>query len=147
MKRTPLKRKSKSEKAKLETKLWEICKQVIRTRDGSVCVSCGKIGLEGSNWHTGHFIPKAVCGTYLKYDIRNLHSQCYHCNINLGGNGGAYFVALERNYGREFVDKLFDDEKTIIKADIHFYEEKIAEFTKLSRLTKDELQAYTRNRA
>lgn len=131
MRRTALKRKSKTDIAKQKDKLWELCKEFIRGRDGNVCVSCGKTGLAGSGWHTGHLIPKAACVAYLKYDKRNLYSQCYYCNINLGGNGAELSRAVALRHGQDFLDQLFDDKKIMVKADKFFYEERIKEYEEL----------------
>ena len=131
MKRTKLRKKSKSEIPKLKRKLWELCKEYIRKRDGNQCMSCGKTGLSGSGWHTGHLIPDAACGAYLRFDPRNLYSQCYYCNINLGGNGAALLRYVEQKHGKDFVDKLFADKQNIVKADKHFYEQKIQEYKQL----------------
>ena len=49
MKRTKIKRKSKTPLEKAKGKLWELCKQLVRKRDGHSCVSCGKTGLVGSS--------------------------------------------------------------------------------------------------
>lgn len=95
-----------------------------------MCVICGKTGLEGSGWHTGHFIPRSTCGAFLKYDLRNIHSSCYNCNINLGGNGALFMVALEKKYGREYVDGILRDRSSIIKAYDH-YQNLIEEYKKI----------------
>jgi hypothetical protein len=110
MKRSPLKRKSsrrkKSETTVLKEKLWELCKQITRRLHGNVCFSCGQTDLEGSNWHTGHFIQSSRCSTELRYDIRNLRPQCFNCNINLGGNSYEYGKALIKAYGKKYVKDL-----------------------------------------
>jgi hypothetical protein len=145
MRRTKLKRKSTTPVAKLKAKLWELCKQIVRKRDGNVCVSCMKGELEGANHHTGHLIPSAACGAFLRYDLRNIHSQCYHCNINLGGNGAMFYKRLVDIYGQEFVDGIFRDKQIVIKADVTFYSKKIAEYEELINLSQKKLQAYTKN--
>lgn len=145
MKRSPLKRKSKSAQRKLKEELWEICKQIVRKRDGNVCVICNKSELVGSGWHTGHFIASSVCGAFLRYDLRNLHSSCYNCNINLGSNGSVFFLSLEKKYGREFVDAIFRDKIITIKADDQFYNQKIKEYSEIQTWSKSKLLNYTRN--
>ena len=145
MKRTKLKRKSKSPQRKLEDEIWKLCKAIVRKRDGNVCVICGKSGLEGSGWHTGHFIPRSTCGAFLRYCLRNLHSSCYNCNINLGGNGAMFLVALEERYGRPFVNKILQDKQKTIKADIIFYEQQKRELTKIQGWSKTKLFNYTRS--
>ncbi len=120
MKRTVIKKVSKQPISKIQKKLWELCRQIIKKKYGNVCYTCGKTGLEGSNWHIGHFIPKAACGAYLKYDLRNLRPQCYHDNINLGGNGSAYYRNMVEREGQEYVDKLFEDKNVTVKAYDHY---------------------------
>lgn len=142
MKRSKLKRKSTTPEAKLKAKLWELCKQIVRKRDGNSCLICGKGELAGASWHTGHFIPSAACGAYLRYDLRNIHSSCYHCNINLGGNGALFYKRLVDIYGQEFVDRIFKDKQKIIKADVTFYSKKIAEYEELVGLSQKKLQEF-----
>ena len=85
-----MKKKSKQSISLIQRKIWEECKRIIRARYGNTCYTCGKSGLEGSNWHTGHLLAKASLGAFLKYDLRLLRPQCYHDNINLGGNGAIF---------------------------------------------------------
>lgn len=105
---------------KIQKKLWEECKRIIRSRYGNSCFTCNKSGLAGSDWHTGHFIPKSVCGAYLKYDLRNLRPQCYSCNINAGGNGAIYYKNMVECEGQKYVDQLFLDKQKVIKAMDHY---------------------------
>lgn len=100
MKRTPIRRKSKSDLRKLKDQLWELCKQITRARYGNICYTCHKGGLEKSNWQTGHFISSSICSTALRYDLRNLRPQCYNCNINKSGN----WLAFERHLRLDGVD-------------------------------------------
>lgn len=145
MKRSRIKKKSVTTVARLKAKLWELCKQIVRKRDGNTCLICGKGDLEGASWHTGHFIPSAACGAYLRYDLRNIHSSCYHCNINLGGNGALFYKRLVSIYGQEFVDRIFIDKQKVIKADVTFYSRKIDEYTELVKLNQKQLQAFTKS--
>lgn len=101
-----------------------------------MCFTCGKGGLSGSSWHTGHFIPSSTCGAYLRYDLRNLRPQCYYCNINLGGNGSAFYRRLLETEGQEYVDQLFADRKRIVKADAAFYSELIERYSQLTNKLK-----------
>ena len=116
MKRKKIRRSSKRPIAKIQRELWELCKQNIRKKYGNECYTCGKKGLSGSNWQTGHMIPKSTCGAYLKYDLRNLRPQFYHCNINLGGNGAIFAKNMIVREGQEYVDSIFMDRMIIIKA-------------------------------
>lgn len=138
------KRKSKT-LAKWKKELWELCKQTVRKRDGNKCVICGQQNLVGSNWHTGHLIPRSTCGALLRYDIRNLHSSCYYCNINLGGNGAMYLRYIESNYGKDFADNLFIDKTKFAKDNIHLLLHKIKEYEEIQTWSEAELFDYTRN--
>lgn len=133
MKRTPLRRKSKTPLAKAKNKLWELCKQLTRDVYGNTCYTCGKGGLEGSNWHTGHFITDSICSAELSYDLRNLRPQCYHCNINLSGNWLAYEQRMRDECGQEFIDELKTRNQATkgLKYDILWYQEKIKQYQEL----------------
>lgn len=84
---------------------WKTFSLYIRTRDNFTCFTCGRKG-EGSGIHAGHYIPKSICGLALYFDERNVHAQCYHCNINLGGNGRIYERKMIEKYGQEIVNEL-----------------------------------------
>lgn len=139
LKRSGIRKKSTPE-ALLKKKLWELCKQIIREAYGNTCYTCDKEGLRGSDWHTGHFIPSSTCGAYLRYDLRNLRPQCYHCNINLGGNGAVFYRNLVDDVGQAEVDQLFEDKKILIKADRAFYEERIQQYTAALAQIKEALK-------
>lgn len=120
LKRTRLHRTSKQPISLIQRKVWELCKQIVRKQFGNECYTCGAKGLAGSNWHTGHLIPKASCGAYLKYDLRILRPQCYHCNINLGGNGAEFYRRMILREGATYVDNLIRDKQVSIKAYDHY---------------------------
>jgi hypothetical protein len=120
MKRTPLRRKSKSPIRKLQDLLWEECKRITREQFGNTCYTCGKKGLEGSGWHTGHLFAKASVGAYLKYDLRILRPQCYYCNINLGGNGAVFYQKMLKIEGADYLERIEKDKQVTVKADVHY---------------------------
>lgn len=116
MKRTPLKRKaalrevSPTKRAKKKRPLghkdlWPLVSKYIRQRDGGVCFTCGR-KCDRSGYHAGHFIPSSVSGFALRYSPLNIHGQCYHCNINLGGYGAEYATRMEAKYGKATVNLL-----------------------------------------
>src|SRR3990167_9102345 len=129
MKRTKLKKQSKQTISKIQRELWKNCKRIIRKLYSPNCYCCDK-PIEGSNDHCSHLIPKAACGAYLKYDLRNLRRCCYNCNINLGGNGAIFYRKMVYLEGKKYVDKLFSDKQKIIKAYEH-YEELLEKYKKL----------------
>lgn len=111
-----MKKTSKQPISKLQRLLWEECRRIIKARYGNTCFTCQKKNLGGSNYQIGHFLPKGACGAYLKYDLRNLRPQCYHCNINLGGYGAEYYRRLVETEGKEYIDKLYADKNITVKA-------------------------------
>lgn len=120
MKRSPIRKKSKEPISKLQRRIWEKCKAIIRKTHGNTCYTCGRSGLIGSNWHTGHLWPKASLGAFLKYDLRVLRPQCYHCNINLGGNGAVFYERMSKEIGEEKMGQLKKDRQVTVRAYEHY---------------------------
>jgi hypothetical protein len=110
----------KSPLRKQQEKLWKLCKQITLNKYGNTCYTCDRNNLEGSNCQLGHCIPSGACGAFLRYDLRNLRIQCYHCNINLGGNGAEYVRRLTQEVGKKEVDKMFKDKQKSVKATDHY---------------------------
>jgi len=90
----------------LEAKLKRLFYPIIKKRDGPVCISCGKKGLVGMDWHAGHFIKAELCNLVYRYDVRNINSQCSACNNWKRGNTIAYRKAMINKYGVLVVDEL-----------------------------------------
>lgn len=128
MKRTPLRKRSKSPLKKQKDKLWSVIKEYIRARDGNYCITCGTF-CEGTNAHCGHFIPDAAGGNALRYHPLNINRQCMRCNVHLGGYGEKYAEEMEKLHGRKAVDKLRKLKNVTCKIDyekaIQFYQHKI----------------------
>jgi hypothetical protein len=104
--RKPIARKSrprkqrKSSLAAAKRELWTLFSAFVKERDGNVCFVCGKTGLEGSGWHAAHMFPAGL-SSVLRYHPANVFSGCFHCNINLGGNGAAYASRFIEVYGMD----------------------------------------------
>lgn len=120
MKRSKLKKQSKTKISVIQRKLWELCKQIIRKKYGNICYTCGSTGLEGKNWHTGHMWAKQSLGAYMKYDLRILRPQCYHDNINLGGKGADFYAKMLKEIGQEAMEKLQKDRQVTVNAYDHY---------------------------
>lgn len=125
-----MKKQSKQPISKIQRILWEECRRIIKAKYGNTCFTCGKNNLEKSNYQIGHFIPKGSCGANLKYDLRNLRPQCFHCNINLGGNGALFYKNLVETEGQKYVDQLFEDKNISVKA-YDYFVELLEEYKKL----------------
>lgn len=96
-----------------------IFNKFIRLRDkGQVCISCQKPALKEN---AGHFF-NANNHWNVRFDERNCHLQCEHCNTYLSGN----LIEYQRNL--------------IHKIGIESYHELEAEARKTRKFTKDELK-------
>jgi hypothetical protein len=129
MKKTPLRRKSKSPQKKLEDKIWQLCREITDARYPNTCYTCGTKGLEGVNKQLGHMWAKASVGAYLKYDLRLLRWQCYRCNINHGGMGADFYKNMTKEVGVKNMKKLEIDRQVTVKASDHYekiYQEYLA---------------------
>lgn len=100
-----IKRASARDVPRLKRKLWTIFSRRVKERDGSRCFSCGAKDLSGSGWHAGHLFP-AGSHSKLRFHPGNVFSQCYRCNINLGGNGAQFSANFILRYGKETFDSL-----------------------------------------
>lgn len=117
MKRSSLRRRSKSPQKKLESELWQECRRIIEEQYGTNCYTCSAKNLQGKNRQLGHVPwPKASLGAYLKYDIRVLRYQCFRCNINMGGNGALAYARMTREEGKSYMDKLEHDRNITVKS-------------------------------
>jgi len=130
MKRSKLNKVSKQPISKIQKLLWIECRRVAndiyKPQNGPYkCYTCNRT-IEGSNKQLGHVPwPKSVLGALLKYDMRCLRWQCYHCNINCGGMGTEAYKRMLKEEGKAYMDKLEKDRQETIKA-YDFYLELLA---------------------
>lgn len=131
MKRTPLRKISKSPITKLKKRLWQLCREITFIQHGSDCYTCSTLALIGSNRHLGHFISSSVCSASMRYDLDNLRPQCYACNIFRSGN----WLAFEEHLKRDGIDpealKQRNRDSVGLKADSLFYGAYIAKYEAL----------------
>ena len=123
MKKTPRKKTN----AQLKKELWKVFSAYIRKRDKGVCFTCGRI-CDGKGYHAGHFINRSVGGLILYFNEENVRGQCYHCNINLGGNQYIYGQKL----GEEKCKELYALKQKTTKWTEKDYLEKIEYYKKLN---------------
>jgi hypothetical protein len=83
---------------KVRDRVWKQFAAYVKERDGNTCFSCRKPGLVGQNWHAGHMFPSGN-NSVIRYEPKNVHSQCGRCNCWLGGNGAAYVAHFLEVYG------------------------------------------------
>lgn len=90
------------------------------------CVSCGKLKpWKGAKIHAGHFINKTLKTLFVRWDLRNVNPQCYHCNWNLKGNKWEYSKYLIQKYGPDICDILKIDSTKHFNPDVFDMEAKI----------------------
>jgi len=90
--------------------LMKVAQQVfnkyIRLRDqGKNCISCGQ---KPKKENAGHFYS-AGTHTSVRFDERNVHLQCEHCNSFLSGNLLMYRERLLAKLGFEEFERLTED--------------------------------------
>lgn len=112
---------------KLKQYLWNLFRQVIYKRDGNTCFTCGR-WCEGQGRHAGHFITGATCPPSLYFDERNVHVQCYNCNINKGGYWIEYRRRMHMKYGAKIVHALEKMQTKVEKWERTDYLKKIQEY-------------------
>jgi hypothetical protein len=82
---------------------------VVHGRDvDQPCISCGRFH-QGAN-HGGHYRSRGSA-PHLALDPRNVHRQCYPCNVQLHGNLINYRLGLIARYGVEYVEALEADQE------------------------------------
>ena len=137
MKRGKLRKKGKQPISRIQRKLWNLCKEIIRLKYPPRCYTCGRTGLSGSNWQTGHLLAKASVGAFLKYDLRLLRPQCARCNLWEGGRGADFIENMRRIEGDSYVNQILEDRKITISAYDH-YVNLVSEYSiLLEKLKKD----------
>lgn len=89
----PMKKKSKRKGVSwYKRKLDKVFSLWVRRRERA-CVTCGARG----NLQAGHFVSRSC--NQLRFDERNVHTQCLRCNVFLRGNMVVYADFMERTYG------------------------------------------------
>ena len=120
-----------------EKELEAVFNKFIRLRDaGKPCISCGT-PLSGK-FDAGHYYP---AGSYknIRFDERNVHGQCVHCNQHKHGNIAEYTLRLPERIGKESFDQLVLDRLK----ERHYT---IPELIELKVIYKDKIKKYETNR-
>lgn len=117
LRKTPLKKISKKPIKVAKRKAWEAFSRFIRLRDAlkttggretALCYTCDKpYPISGKGCiQAGHFIGGR--GNLVLFDERQVHAQCYNCNINLKGKWNVYLVKMRKEYGNELVETMIE---------------------------------------
>lgn len=86
--------------------IWQECRR-LKQKEFNGCYTCGKTTMTGSDKQLGHMIPKKICPSSIKYDLRYLRWQCMWCNLKLGGNGALFTERMINELGYKEVKKMF----------------------------------------
>jgi len=100
-----------------DAKLWKVFSEFIRLRDSDwggfgKCFTCSFRG-EWKRFDAGHGLGrqhKAV-----KFDERNVHSQCKRCNGFEGGQQAIYKEEVNKKYGPQTWDELVLKSRQVCK--------------------------------
>jgi hypothetical protein len=88
----------------LKKKVQKIVNKFVRERDKDQgCISCGN--QNASSYEAGHFVAQGASG-FLRFNLDNIHKQCYSCNHFKHANLLEYRIALIRKIGVERVEYL-----------------------------------------
>lgn len=92
----------------------EAFNEYVRLRDvGKGCFVCGtplQIGGVGGGFDAGHIRPRSQA-KHLRFDERNVHGQCKHCNAPGATLDHEMRAAAERLLGKEVTDALYADNR------------------------------------
>lgn len=118
--------------SKLKKKLDKVFSEYIRKRDSDYkgnckCISCGKeYPAFGGSTHAGHLFSRRYLS--IRYDEKNVNSQCSYCNTFLNGNQIKAARGVENKWGKGTVDELESRMHIVVKLTRTDYEEAIERY-------------------
>ena len=124
----------------LQKRLDQIFSEYIRLKEANdngfcKCVTCGSMW----HWtalHNGHYVDRRHIAT--RYDERNCHPCCYHCNVTLRGNLSKYRQFIIDKYGVKVLEELESAKRATEKYSVADYQEKIEYYRSEVRRIKKE---------
>lgn len=99
--------------AKLKKELWKLVSEYVRRKSRGICFTCGT-QRDWKQLHCGHYI-RASAGLSTYFEPKNLHAQCYACNIWRDGNSDEYALRLKATYGDGILEELNEKKHRIVK--------------------------------
>lgn len=108
--KTKVKKKTKGQLIAEADKLFSLYIRISSAdwRGYGKCYTCGKIE-HYKKLQCGHFISRSSHN--LRFDERNVRTQCVSCNVFKNGNYIEYTTRLQKERGYEFVEQLKKDGK------------------------------------
>lgn len=109
---------------KIKKKAWDVFSKYIRTRDttklGTQCYTCYKY-FPIERTQAGHY-QDGRHPVYL-FDERQVHAQCFACNVFLHGNKLEYNDHMIKDYGEEEVKEMRAHKKDLKQFKVYELEE------------------------
>lgn len=101
-------KKKRNSITNLKKKLWSTISLYIRLRDSDdenhcVCCSCWDRRHYKDSIQGWHYIP-SWSSSFHRYNERNIHAQCYWCNVWKGWNLIEYRPFMINKYGLKYTD-------------------------------------------
>ena len=131
MKKTPLKRKSKSITSKLQAKCDKLLTPIIKARF-PVCLLNGSLGNYKCTYNTEvahHHVHKASSNR-LRYELDNLIPLCNHCHLMLHHNESYWASRVVDIKGLDWFNSLYRKKQEGIKTNKAYYEEQLERLQK-----------------
>lgn len=110
--------------------LWPIFSRYIRTRDCIAttgdpnfgkCITCGKT-YPFKRLQAGHFIPGRTDA--ILFDERQVHAQCYRCNMKLQGMWHKYYLfMLDKGYTHEDIQVMIAESEYAVEFSRQWFED------------------------
>jgi hypothetical protein len=102
------KRRKPKNRAKLACEIMQLHARLKETdsNGNGFCFSCGR-AIHFYEGQGGHFQAKGFDYNKACTDPRNIHLQCYHCNMFDEGNKAGYSLHMTKEYGEEIIEVLF----------------------------------------
>lgn len=122
------------DKKELEHRLDRLCSTLVRCKE-TRCFTCHQF-LRYADRQAGHYIPRVVKAC--RWDLHNIHTQCYKCNVFKGGNMVKYQFEMQF-YDRKEMKRLDEMEELyrVGQCPEPTYDEKVALYnTLLERVKK-----------
>lgn len=119
---------------KAKDKAWVPFSKYIRLKGAkneiNKCVTC-KVVRHYKELQAGHFIQGRR--NAVLFDERNVHPQCYACNMYKSGNLIKYYRFMLKTYGQKVIDELERKNEEVVKY-------KVWDFERIEQEYKDKLK-------
>lgn len=120
----------KPTKSSLKKALWKLVSEYVRRRDSNLdgfaeCCTCGVVK-QWKELQAGHFVGGRR--NSILYDLKNIHAQCYSCNVCRYGETLKYLDFMLEKYGQKEVVRLRSLNEKSVTYSIQDYEEMIENF-------------------